>query len=374
MKSGVLPDWRIKELIREGVILGADEGLVNTSSLDLRLGDEAWKLLGSFLPFPGQKIENALSLRDFVDGPSTKQDRFYFECLQQYAVRLVESLDLPNSISARVFNKSGRGRIGISLKALTDGTQNFDVIKNGYKGDIYAEVCTTSFPIVVHSEQTAIPQIRFYEGNPQSLSGSELELLLRAHPILTNDEGKPAYDDNEKAYMIRTGKLTFTANIPKEGLLAYVAKRDKRTLDLSRKGLYLPEDFFREEVRKDRGEGTVVIHPGDFVLINSKESIRLPPFIAAEIDEYSSDLGDMKSHYAGLINASHGYDPRGENVPSHIVFEIRARDMPIIIRDGQPLARFDLYRMLGEPEGSYSAVQSTTFKDLKSILPTIFKR
>jgi len=363
MKSGVIPDWRIKELIEKGVIRNADTSLINASSLDLRVGFDKWKLLGSFLPLPGQKIEEALRLREIADAHDATKERFY-----------VESLDLPTNVSAKIFNKSGRGRIGVSLRGLTDGTPEFGVVTGGYKGDIFAEVSSTSFPIVINAGQTAIPQIRFYEGTPEPMSGSELELLLRSHPILTDDRGRPSYNQQERGQMIRTGKLAFTADISRRGLVAYVALRDKRTLDLVKRDFYLPEEFFAKELRQGKGQRGVLIHPGDFVLIKSREHIRLPPHVAGEIDEYSEECGDIRAHYAGLINASHGYDPEGTNTPSSIVFEIRARDVPIFIQHGQRLARFNLYNMLDEPEQKYMERRSTNFSDLRSILPNIFKK
>ena len=370
MKSGVLPDWKIKELIKEGIILNADPELINTSSLDLRIDSERWKLLGSFLPLPEQNIEEVLQSRDIVDSYS-HAEKLEFDYLQQYLVKLVESLKLPRSISAKIFNKSGRGRIGIALKGLANGIPHFDIISNGYEGNLYAEISSTNFPLIVYPKQTAIPQIRFYEGNPMPISGSELELLLEKYPILVDDEGRPSYNKKERDHVIRTGKLTLTADIPEEGLLAYVGKRDRRILDLSKKNFYNPEEYYREEISKKNGK-SILIHPGDFILIKSKQNVRLPPFIAAEIDEYSIELGDMKSHYAGLVNASHGYDPDNLQVPSYIVFEVRARDMPLIIQNGQRLAKFSLYRMWDEPEGRYGKVKSTDFKDLRSILPNIF--
>ena len=373
MKKGVLPDWKIKGLIEQGAINNADISLINPSSLDLRVGYDKWKLMGSFLPLPGQSVEEMLKSRKIVDYHSLKED-FYIEHMQPYAIKLVESLNLPNSISAKLFNKSGRGRIAVSSKGLTDGMPRFDYIRKGYSGNIYSEITSTSFPLVVSSGNTAIPQIRFYEGNPEPISGSDLELLLREHPILTDDKGIPSYNEREKERMIRTGKLTFTAEIPKEGLLAYVARRDRRTLDLTKLGEYLPQEYY-DEVRYIPGrENMIVIHPGDFILVNSKQNVRLPPTVAAEIDEYSPELGDMKSHYAGLINASHGFDPENPNVPSRIVFEIRARDVPIILQDNQPLAEFNLYPMIDEPEERYMGKRSTDFVDLKAILPSIFKK
>ncbi|HLC86352.1 MAG TPA: 2'-deoxycytidine 5'-triphosphate deaminase [Candidatus Nanoarchaeia archaeon] len=372
MRRGVIPDWKIKELIQQGIIQNADPSLVNTSSLDLRLGLDKWKLLGSFLPLLGQTVEDALNLSEISDARDSTRERFYIEPIQQYAMRVVELLDLPQGISAKVFNKSGRGRIGVSLRGLTDGAPKFDVVDGGYKGPLFAEICSTSFPLVINAGQTAVPQIRFYEGNPEPMSGSELEMLLRNHPILTDDEGRPAYTEAERDNMIRTGKLVFTADIHREGLAVYIALRDRRTLDLAKKNHYIPEDFFARVINE--GRKGVLIHPGDFILIKSRQHIRLPPCVAAEIDEYAPECGDMKSSYANLVNATHGYDPDHTNTPSALVFEIRARDVPIFIQHGQRLATFELYKMLEEPEGRYMDRKSTDFRDLRSILPNIFKK
>jgi hypothetical protein len=81
----------------------------------------------------------------------------------------------------------------------------------------------------------------------------------------------------------------------------------------------------------------------------------------------------MKAHYAGLINPGHGYVPNlicGD----HIVFEVRARDIPICIQDGQRLANFEVFRMSELPEIEYKKVQSTNFDSLYSILPKQFKK
>ena len=372
-RGEILPDWKIKELMQKGVIIDANESLINPSSLDLRLGMIKWKLLGSFLPSGNRKIESELEISGIVDGVNRTKEEYYVDTSHPYLMKLVESLDLPESLTARIHNKSGRGRIGIAIKGLVDRVSRFDHIPAGYKGKLYAEVCATTFPIVTRSGETAIPQIRFYNGEPQPLQGIDLDLLLRETPILTDEKGNPSYSKREKSEIISTGELTFHADLSSD-LLVYKAIRDRKTIVLSERGKYNVEDFFEPVMRRpDRG-GVVVVHPGDFVLVKSKENIRLPPEIAAEISEYSSELGDFRTHYAGLINAGHGYNPDSTNIPSYILFEVRARDVPVVLQDGQRLAKFEIHKMLDLPEQSYMAKRSTDFNDLKSFLPGVFKK
>ena len=99
----------------------------------------------------------------------------------------------------------------------------------------------------------------------------------------------------------------------------------------------------------------------------------MPPTHAAEIAEHSPELGDIRIHYAGLINPGHGYDPEKEG-GDHIVFEVRARDKPVCIQHGKPMARFNIHKMSEKPEKAYTSIQSTGFDDLPSILPVQFKK
>lgn len=376
-RGGVLPDWKIKELIREGAIINADESLVNVSSLDLRVGTKKWKLLGSFLPVQGQNLDELLGSGNLlghsvVDSINIRDDNFYMEPDQPYLMELVESLNLPSTISARVFNKSGRGRLGMSMKSLVRGSTRFDSVPRGYHGPIFSELCATAFPIVVAPGKTAIPQIRFYDGNPQPVPGIDLGMILESHPILTDNKGNPFYNGEDREEIFHSGKLTFHADLSGK-VTVYKAKRDRRTIELSKNGYYRPEDFF-EPVRSADGERRVIIHPGEFILVPSLENIRLPQMFAAEISDYSPDLGDIKTSYANHINAGHGIDLDDPNVPAHIVFEARARDVPVVLQHGQRIARFELYRMFAEPEGRYFAVRSTGFDDLQSLLPNQFKK
>ena len=174
-RGEVLPDRKIKELIRAGVIINADESLVNPGSLDLRVSFDYWKLLGSFLPSGAEYIEAVLKSKAIVnEGERVNKDGFYVELNQPYLTRLVESLDSLESITARIHNKSGRARVGVSAKGLVDKTPIFDSVPAEYKGNIYLEMCATAFSIYVDSGKTAIPQIIFFNGNPQPIQGIDL--------------------------------------------------------------------------------------------------------------------------------------------------------------------------------------------------------
>ncbi|MFQ5531641.1 MAG: 2'-deoxycytidine 5'-triphosphate deaminase domain-containing protein, partial [Candidatus Nanoarchaeia archaeon] len=191
-RGEVLPDFRIRELIGEGVIVGGDKNLVNPSSLDLRVGLGQWKLLGSYYHIGNERLEAVLGSGRITDSEYAEGGDFYVDLNQPYMTRLMEGLDfsgLSNELSARIFNKSGRGRVGISVKGVTDPFYEFGTVPQGFSGNLYAEICATAFPVTIQPEQIAIPQIRFYNGDPTPLRGLDLGMLLREHPILTDDKG-----------------------------------------------------------------------------------------------------------------------------------------------------------------------------------------
>jgi dCTP deaminase len=164
MAGGVLSDKQIKRLIEGGAILNADLNLINASSLDLRLGVKKWRLLGSVLPLFNQTVNDLIENSGVVDDKHFLASEFYIDKDQPYLFELNESLNLPPGVYARIFNKSGRGRIGTSVRGVVDKNSKFDDIPAGYKGKLYAEVCATVFPEVIVGGQTIMPQIRFYDG------------------------------------------------------------------------------------------------------------------------------------------------------------------------------------------------------------------
>lgn len=374
MYGSVLADWQIIELIESGAIPGARKKLVTPGSLDLTISPEAHKLIGSIKPLRGQRVSALLKKSGVVDTSEKNQGstQYYIEREAPYLFRLEEALKLPKGISARVFNKSGRGRIGTLVTVMADGIDTFNSIPQGYRGKLYAEVCSTAFSLKLDLGRTTLPQIRFYNGEPRALNGEALEHLLKEIPILFDQEGNPLRSSRyEKERIRKQGTLCFTADLSRE-VLAYRAKRDEATLDLFRRNHYDPGKFF-EEVKRDKGHKGLVMHPGEFFLVHSNEQIRLPLDHCAEIAEYNPALGDMKTHYAGLINPGHGHEKR-KSGGYHIVFEIRALDKPIFLQHGQPLAYFEILPMDGKPKISYAETRSTNFDSLAAILPTQFKK
>ncbi|RUZ42600.1 2'-deoxycytidine 5'-triphosphate deaminase, partial [Mesorhizobium sp. M7A.F.Ca.US.003.02.1.1] len=62
-QTGILPDQDISALLQSGALKSAralDADQIQPASLDLRLGDKAWRVRASFLPGPNHKVSEKL--------------------------------------------------------------------------------------------------------------------------------------------------------------------------------------------------------------------------------------------------------------------------------------------------------------------------
>src|SRR5438132_1114059 len=136
--NGILPDRMIAAMADDGLILPAYpfvESQIQPASLDLRLGDIAYRVRASFLPGPGATVaeridELKLHEIDLSDGAVLETN-----CV--YIVPLLESLALPPQIVAAANPKSSTGRLDVFTRVIADGTRRFDMIGAGYHGQLY---------------------------------------------------------------------------------------------------------------------------------------------------------------------------------------------------------------------------------------------
>src|SRR5436305_5935049 len=162
-EKGILPDRMIAALAQAGGILPAYEfapDQIQPASLDLRLGDIAYRVRASFLPGRGavaERIEH-LKLHEIALG-----DGAVLETGAVYIVPLLESLALPPAIAAAANPKSSTGRLDVFTRVITDRARGFDRIEPGYHGPLYAEISPKTFPVLVR-EGTRLSQIRFRRG------------------------------------------------------------------------------------------------------------------------------------------------------------------------------------------------------------------
>ena len=131
--TGILPDRMIAALATAcGIVPAYDfaPDQIQPASLDLRLGDIAYRVRASFLPGPDATVaeridELKLHEIDLTDGAVLETN-----CV--YIVPLLESLALPQRIVAAANPKSSTGRRDVFTRVITDGTRRFDMIDPGF--------------------------------------------------------------------------------------------------------------------------------------------------------------------------------------------------------------------------------------------------
>ena len=148
--KGILPDRMIATLVRTGAVIPAaalDHDQIQPASIDLRLGEIAYRVRASFLPGPyatvGERIDE-LKLHEIPLG-----DGAVLETGCVYIVPLLESLALPDEISAAANPKSSTGRLDVFTRVIADELRGFDRIEAGYHGPLYAEISPRTFPVLV---------------------------------------------------------------------------------------------------------------------------------------------------------------------------------------------------------------------------------
>ena len=375
MSDGVLADHELRVAVREGWVRSeppvADEQF-QPASLDLRLGPLAYQLRASFLPFR-ETVRSRLGARDLADSDLVI-DRLPLEVgatLQRgsvYLVELLESLELPPHVRGRSNPKSTTGRLDIFTRVITDATGRFDEIRAGYRGPLYLEVSPQSFPVRVHTG-LSLNQLRLAVGQT-SLPDAELLRLYRETPLLYDDDARPLpperviFNDGLCMGIDLSGRLT-------SGIIGYRAHPNPPAVDLGRVGHYDPSEFWEPIKRPARD--AYILEANRFYILVSKERIRVPPEFAAEMVVYDAGAGEIRTHYAGFFDPGFGYGD-GSILGTKVVMEVRAREVPFMVYDGQTSFKVWFERLRSRPERVYGAGLGSSYQHQTLSLSKQFRR
>src|SRR5262245_12615923 len=213
---------------------------IQPASLDLRLGEVAYRVRASFLPGPRTTVAeriDGLKLHEIELG-----DGAVLETGCVYIVPLIESLALPDDIAAAANPKSSTGRLDVFTRVIADKTRGFDRIEAGYHGPLYAEISPRTIPVLVR-EGSRLSQIRFRRGNAQI--DPEVLHWLHARERLVDDD----------TLDVRQGvPLSIDlAGLGPDGLVGYRAKRHTGLIDVDRRAGYDVADYWEPiHARKDQ--------------------------------------------------------------------------------------------------------------------------
>lgn len=339
MTSGVLPAQALRQLIVQGALTAQPairKDQIQPASLDLRLGPVAYRVRASFLAGNGRTVQQRLD--EFTMHKVNLAEGAVLEKNCVYVIPLAEQLALPHGVTAVANAKSSSGRLDLLTRTITDGGSEFDRIPEGYQGPLYAEVCPRSFSVLVREGQR-LNQIRFRQGQAV-LSDDELSALHAVDPLVSGEA------------VISEG-LGFSVDLkPATGtLVGYRAKPHTGVVDLDKIGHYPASDFWEELHTTD---GRIILDPGAFYILVSRESVTIPPDYAAEMAPYLAMVGEFRVHYAGFFDPGFGHSAAG-GAGSRGVLEVRCHEAPFVLEHGQVVGRLVYERMSERPETLYGA-------------------
>ena len=346
-KAGVLPSQRLIEAIDAGMIdaggFTIPRANIQPASLDLRLGEVAYRIRCSFLPDRNTVEERVKDL--IIDELNLHGDGVVLETNRPYLIPLKEGLDLPPTIRGKANPKSSTGRADVFTRVITDQSDRFDEIRPGYSGRLYLEVVPLSFAIRVR-EDLSLNQLRLSVGR-SDLTDEQVREHHRTSPLL-HVEGRPVPADD---LALANGLfLGLDLRGGPDARVGYRARDSAPLLDLTKVRATDPEPYW-EHVKREEGD-RIVLTPNEFYLLMSHEAVTIPPTLAAEMTAYDPTSGELRTHYAGFFDPGFGYDPAG-STGSTAALEVRAHDVPFMIEQGQKVCKLTFETMLEEPESLY---------------------
>jgi len=333
IRRGILPARTLAEFCERGSINTGrplDEGQIQPASLDLRLGEWAYRVRASFLPGPGRTVASRLEQLQLHKFSLAQGAVLEAGCV--YIVPLLESLKLPKGISAAANPKSSTGRLDIFTRVIADEAREFDKIPEAYAGPLYAEISPRSFSILARTG-SRLSQIRFRSGPPLA-SDEIIALLHESEALISSDQ---ANIDNGIALSV-----DLSGGEPSGQPVGFRAKRHSGLIDVDKVGALEVLDYWEPIWQKN----SLILDPDQFYILASKEAVRVPPTHAAEMVPFNPLVGEFRVHYAGFFDPGFGHQSGGGE-GARAVLEVRSHEVPFILEDGQIIGRL-IYEPLTE--------------------------
>jgi dCTP deaminase len=357
----------LKQFVADGLIRAAEpiaDVQFQPASIDLRLGEVAYRVEASFLPSP-----DATVMARVADLEVERIDLAKPAVLERgavYIIPLLEEVSLPQNTLGKANPKSTTGRLDVFTRLITDGGKNFERAHRGYNGRLYVEVAPRTFRVIVH-KGTRLNQLRLVRGHPAP-SDTQLKELKRAEYLVYGPLEEPEEPSIENGLWVTVDLKGTDPTLP----VGYRARATECPIDLDRVGYYEAEEFWEPIYRP--GNGQMILHPHEFYILASRERVRIPPSYAAEMIGYDPSVGEFRVHYAGFFDPGFGYDADSALRGTPAVLEVRSHEVAFLMRHRQRVGRFLFERMLTEPEQIYGGALGSSYQHQRVALSKQFKQ
>ncbi|HEU4417591.1 MAG TPA: 2'-deoxycytidine 5'-triphosphate deaminase [Planctomycetota bacterium] len=344
MANGILVYQQIKALIERKALTSTPAiapTQIQPSSLDLRLATRGYRVRSGFLPeyvrVSDRLEEMTLYAFDLTDGAVLEKGHCYI-------IPLLEQIAQPMPYLIRANPKSSTGRLDLFTRLLADRCGRFETVPPGYTGPMFLEIVPRSFPVRVCTG-LSLCQIRFSEGSV-SLTDDELRAEHARAPLLFDDRGEPLPPGKLRIDRGLMMGIALRRDRDIEGPVGYVARRYSGIVDMQNEGGHDPDAYF-EPVPEPK-DGRLIVEPEEFYVFASKERIRVPHHLAAEMVAYDVGIGELRTNYAGFFD--NGF---GSEKGTRAVLEVRPHDVPFLLEDGQVFFKLEFFRTQEKPTVVY---------------------
>ena len=349
-KDGILPESQLVAAFDKKQISAAEpllDGQIQPASLDLRLGARAWRIQASFLPGRGQTVMDKIDKFSMYELDLTQGAVLETGCV--YIVELLESLALPETLSATANPKSSTGRLDVFTRLITDGAVEFEAVAAGYNGPLYAEISPRTFSVMVR-KGSRLSQLRLRRGM-QILDDAGHADLQERHQLVRFDD--------ETIVSINDGIGLSVNLVPQEktGLVGWRARKHAGLIDVDKPASQPAARFWEAVTEADLFKGGLVLNPDEFYILASQEFVIVPADYAAEMRAYDTRVGEFRAHYAGFFDPGFGMAEIGAT-PTRAVLEVRSHDVPFLIEQGQTVCRLVYEPMSARPNQLYGSAGS----------------
>ena len=373
--NGILPWQEIQRMVANGQISATPEvpeSQIQPASIDLRLGKEAYRVQASFLR--GRSATLLTKVQELLDSTIdlTQATPPLLEPGVVYIIPLLERLRLPDDVQGVANPKSTTGRLDVFTRLITEHGDQFDRVPKGYKGLLYVEVSSRTFPIRV-KHGMKLNQLRFVRGNSlDPIRNGELRQLAKEQNLLYDSEGRPSRPTTDR---IGEG-IELTVDLEgdnRSSIVAYRAKDSPRAIELDKVDHYDPADYW-EAIPRPR-QGHIILAKGGFYLLASKGRVSVPLSHAAEMMAHDPSMGEFRVHYAGFFDPGFGYgSKKGDICGTKAVLEVRAYEVPILLEDNDKVGRLHYYPMAAIPDKVYGTSIGSSYQQQGLALSKQFKR
>tara|TARA_B110000027_G_scaffold24209_2_gene26304 strand:+ start:5893 stop:7035 length:1143 start_codon:yes stop_codon:yes gene_type:complete len=359
--SGILSSQEILDLIKNNIINSdqeIDKDIIQPASIDLRLGQKAWRVPASFLPGKGNKVSTrlkSLAMHEFslVDGA-------VLECGCVYIVKLLENVSLTSDLIGLANPKSSTGRLDLFTRLIVDEAQEFEEVPAGYEGPLYIEISPRTFSVIVRTG-SRLNQLRLRRGNLHT-SDKEME-ILQAHVGLVRNK-----DNSDLPDKIKNGVPLSVDLSGENGLIGFKARKYSMLIDVDKPNFYKSDLFWEKITTEDllyskhdsnNKSGALILIPDAFYILASKEYVSVPSNYAAEMRAYDTKVGEFRAHYAGFFDPGFGLSELGAS-KTKAVLEVRSHDVPFLIEQEQTVCRLVYEPMASIPKNLYGEAGGTS--------------